>query len=87
MTGALRPRSESASVVTVLVALAANLGIAVAKLVAAAVSGSSAMLAEGFHALADTGNEVVLLVAQRRSEQPRDEEHPLGHGARRTSGR
>ena len=80
MTDALRPRSEGASVVTVLVALAANLGIAVAKLVAAAVSGSSAMLAEGFHALADTGNEVVLLIAQRRSEQPRDEEHPLGHG-------
>lgn len=65
---------------TVIVALLANLGIAVAKLVAAAVSGSSAMLAEGFHALADTGNEVVLLVAQKRSEEPPDVDHPLGHG-------
>ncbi len=65
---------------TVIVALAANMGIALAKLVAAFVSGSSAMLAEGFHALADTGNEVLLLVAQNRSERPPDQDHPLGHG-------
>ena len=80
MTGVQPPRPEAASVMTVVVALAANLGIAVAKLLAAFVSGSSAMLAEGFHALADTGNEVVLLIAQRRSEEPPDEDHPLGHG-------
>ncbi len=67
-------------VVTVVVALVANLAIALAKLGAAFVSGSSAMLAEGFHALADTGNEVLLLIAQKRSEKPPDEEHPLGHG-------
>ncbi|HUM10719.1 MAG TPA: cation diffusion facilitator family transporter [Myxococcaceae bacterium] len=66
--------------VTVVVALVANLAIALAKLLAAFVSGSSAMLAEGFHALADTGNEVVLLIAQKRSEIPPDDEHPLGHG-------
>ncbi len=65
---------------TVVVALFANLAIAVAKLVAALVSGSSAMLAEGFHALADTGNQVVLLIAQKKSEQPPDEHHPFGHG-------
>jgi len=73
-----RPGGESAT--TVVVALAANLGIAVAKLVAAIVSGSSAMLAESFHAMADTGNEVVLLIAQRKSQIPPDDDHPLGHG-------
>jgi len=65
---------------TVVVALAANLGIALAKLAAAIVTGSSAMLAESFHAMADTGNEVLLLVAQRQSERPADDAHPLGHG-------
>lgn len=68
------------SATTVVVALLANLGIAIAKLVAALVSGSSAMLAESFHAMADTGNEVLLLIAQRQSERPPDDEHPLGHG-------
>jgi cation diffusion facilitator family transporter len=80
MTGVQLPRPEAESVTTVIVALAANMGIALAKLGAAFVSGSSAMLAEGFHALADTGNEAVLLVAQNRSERPPDEDHPLGHG-------
>ncbi|HEY1907356.1 MAG TPA: cation diffusion facilitator family transporter [Myxococcaceae bacterium] len=65
---------------TVVVALAANLGIALAKLAAAIISGSSAMLAESFHAMADTGNEVLLLVAQRKSALPADQDHPLGHG-------
>jgi len=74
------PRQTGESATTVMVALAANLGIAVAKLAAAIISGSSAMLAESFHAMADTGNEVVLLVAQKRSQIPPDEEHPLGHG-------
>ena len=68
------------SVVTVLVALAANVGIALAKLAAALMTGSSAMLAEAFHAAADSGNEVLLLIAQRRGERPADQEHPLGHG-------
>jgi cation diffusion facilitator family transporter len=76
-----RPRSAgSESVLTVAVALAANLGVALAKLAAALISRSSAMFAEAFHALADSGNEVLLLVAQRRSERPADEAHPLGHG-------
>lgn len=75
-----RPGPAGESGTTVMVALAANLGIALAKLAAAIISGSSAMLAESFHAMADTGNEVLLLVAQRKSARPPDENHPLGHG-------
>jgi divalent metal cation (Fe/Co/Zn/Cd) transporter len=67
----------------VIVALAANLGIAAAKLAAAFVSGSSAMFAEGFHALADTGNEALLLVANGHPMRPTRS----GTAARRTSGR
>jgi len=75
-----RPGPTGESTATVLVALLANAGIAAAKLTAALLSGSSAMLAESFHAIADTGNEVVLLVAQRASQRPPDQDHPLGHG-------
>ena len=74
------PPQAGESATTVVVALAANLGIALAKLAAAIISGSSAMLAESFHAMADTGNEVVLLIAQKQSQIPADEDHPLGHG-------
>ena len=65
---------------TVVVALAANLGIALAKLVVAFVSRSSAMLAEAVHAFADAGNQVLLLIAQRRSQVAPNSRHPLGHG-------
>jgi cation diffusion facilitator family transporter len=74
------PTTEGESVRTVVIALAANLGIALAKLLAALVSRSGAMLAEALHAFADTGNQVLLLVAQRRSGRPPDERHPMGHG-------
>ncbi|HET9156823.1 MAG TPA: cation diffusion facilitator family transporter [Myxococcaceae bacterium] len=80
MTLRQRRAPSGESTTTVVVALAANLGIAIAKLVAALISGSSAMLAEAFHAMADTGNEVILLVAQRQGALPPDEDHPLGHG-------
>lgn len=68
---------------TVVVAAAANLGIAVAKLVAGLISGSSAMLSEAAHSVADTVTEVMLLTALRRSEKPADEDHPLGYGPER----
>lgn len=71
------------SVGTVIVAGAANLGIAVAKLVGALVSGSSAMLAEAAHSVADTATEVLLLTALRRSRLPADERHPQGHSRER----
>jgi cation diffusion facilitator family transporter len=72
--------ASSSSLVTVLVALAANALLAVAKSVAAAVTGSAAMVAEAAHSWSDTGNEVFLLIAERRGRRPRDVAHPRGHG-------
>jgi len=71
---------EAESRRTIVVAIVANLGVAIAKLGAGIFTGSSALLAEAFHSTADTGNEVLLLVAQSRSKAPPDEDHPLGHG-------
>jgi cation diffusion facilitator family transporter len=70
----------SESVVTVMVAFAANALIAVAKTGAAAVTGSASLVAEAAHSWADTGNQVFLLVANRRSHRPPDRAHPLGYG-------
>ena len=64
----------------VIAALFANLGIAVFKLVAAVFSGSSSMLAEGYHSLSDTFNQVLLLYGLRCSRKAPDEKHPFGHG-------
>jgi cation diffusion facilitator family transporter len=71
---------SSASVRTVVIAFAANALVAVAKTVAATITGSASLLAEAAHSWADTGNEVFLLVANRRSRRPPDDAHPLGYG-------
>ena len=67
----------------VLAALGANMGIAVSKFVAYAFTGSASMLAEGVHSVADSGNQVLLLVGGRRAKQKADEEHPFGYGRER----
>jgi cation diffusion facilitator family transporter len=64
----------------VIAALAVNLAIAIAKFAAFLVSGSSSMLAEAVHSLADTFNQVLLLVGDNRSERSATEEHPFGYG-------
>ncbi|MEV8588099.1 cation diffusion facilitator family transporter [Streptomyces sp. NPDC051180] len=71
------------STFTVIVAAAANLGIAVAKAAAGVISGSSAMLSEAAHSVADTVTEVMLLTALKRSDKPADEDHPVGYAGER----
>jgi cation diffusion facilitator family transporter len=68
------------SLLTVLVAFLANLLIAIAKSVAAVVTASASMLAEAAHSWADAGNEILLLIADRRSDRGRDSGHPMGFG-------
>jgi len=64
----------------VVAALVANAGIAVTKFVAFAITGSSSMLSEAIHSLADTGNQVLLLVGGRRAKRAADEQHQFGFG-------
>ncbi|KAA9110876.1 cation diffusion facilitator family transporter [Microbacterium rhizomatis] len=68
------------SVRTVLIALAANLLIAIAKTIAAGLTGAASMVAEAAHSWADAGNEVFLFIAGRRSVKPADPQHPVGYG-------
>ena len=67
----------------VVAALLANLGIAVAKFVGFVFTGSSSMLAESIHSVADTGNQVLLLVGAKRARREATELHPFGYGRER----
>lgn len=76
--GQLSDSGESGAVI--LRAFLANLGIAIAKFVAAALTGSSAMLTEAIHSLVDTANEVLLWVGEKRARKPANALHPIGYG-------
>src|SRR5258706_5613374 len=72
--------SQASSLRAVLYALGANAGILIAKGSAAAVTGSSAMLAEAIHSAADCGNQVLLLRGMKEAKREPDAKHPLGYG-------
>lgn len=61
-------------------ALTANLGIAIAKFIAASITGSSSMISEGIHSVVDSLNQVLLLYGEHRADRPADKEHPFGYG-------
>jgi cation diffusion facilitator family transporter len=72
--------APTASTRTLVVALLANLGIAVSKFAAAAVTGSSAMLTEGVHSVVDSTNQLLLMWGRRAAKRPPDKAHPFGYG-------
>lgn len=75
--------AKGGSTFTVLLALSANLGIAILKAIAGLLSGSGALLSEAAHSVGDTSTQVLLLTALRRSERPADRKHPFGYGKER----
>lgn len=75
--------ADDESTSTVIVAFVANLAIAVAKITAGLIGGSSAMLAEGAHSVADTTNQVFLLISLKLGRKEADDTHPFGYGKER----
>jgi cation diffusion facilitator family transporter len=77
------PSEAGESTLTVLLALGANAGVGLLKLVAGLVTGSGALLSEAAHSAGDTSTELLLLTALRRSDRPADRVHPFGYGKER----
>src|SRR3712207_2502833 len=75
--------SASGGTKAIVAALFANLGIAVTKFIAWVLTGSSSMLAESIHSVADSGNQALLLVGGRRAQRKATAEHPFGYGRER----
>ncbi|HEY4422906.1 MAG TPA: cation diffusion facilitator family transporter [Pyrinomonadaceae bacterium] len=75
-----RARGISKSKLAIYAAIAGNMAIAITKFVAAAFTGSSAMLSEAIHSVVDTGNGWLMLFGVRKSRKPPDADHPFGHG-------
>ncbi|MDR6986801.1 cation diffusion facilitator family transporter [Paenarthrobacter nitroguajacolicus] len=80
MAASRKRTGSSSTLLTVVIAFTANALVAAAKSVAAALTGSASMTAEAAHSWADTGNQVFLFMAERRSQRPRDKNHPMGYG-------
>lgn len=75
--------SSAGGAKAIIAALGANLGIAVIKMIAFAITGASSMLAEGVHSVVDSGNQVLLLVGARSARRHADKDHPFGYGRER----
>src|SRR5690606_29761982 len=75
-----RPMASHGGTRAVVAALLANIGIAITKFVAWALTGASSMLAEAIHSCADSGNQVLLLVGGRQARREATAEHPFGYG-------
>lgn len=75
--------STQGSMRAIIAALLANIGIAVTKFIAAFFSGSASMLAEGIHSLADSGNQILLIIGGRRASRAATAAHPFGYGRSR----
>ena len=75
--------SEHSTRRAIVAAFLANIGIAIAKVIAFAITGSTSMMAEAIHSFADTGNQGLLFLGGARAKRPADEQHQFGHGAER----
>lgn len=78
--GREQPVSASGGNKAIIAAFLANMGIAITKLIAWAFSGSSSMLAESVHSLADSGNQILLLIGGKRAKKAATKQHPFGYG-------